>query len=196
MNIKKLFLIIPASAAICLSAAVCTAFAEDGVPIDDEIVEDLGLEDVSITDEIHRGEGYYECVVVYRNGSDEIYDDGEEYALIGGMSGNLREGETRESIEKELTESVKAQYAAIGKNPDDCEFDVYVYFYDDYDLTPQEFLNFVREDSISRGNRSESVSDNPPTGTKAAVPFAASALLAACAALVSCAAGTRKTKNR
>lgn len=195
MNIKKLFLIIPASAAICLSAAVCTAFAEDGVPIDDEIVEDLGLEEVSITDEIHRGEGYYECVVVYRNGSDEIYDDdGEEYALIGGMSGNLREGETRESIEKELTESVKAQYAAIGKNPDNCEFDVYVYFYDDYDLTPQEFLNFVREDSSSRGQ--ESVSANPPTGTKTAVPFAASALLAACAALVPCTAGTRKAKNR
>ncbi|MBD5138157.1 MAG: hypothetical protein HDT24_02455 [Ruminococcus sp.] len=192
MNIKKLFLTIPICAAVCLSAAVCTAFAEDGVPLDDEIIEDLGLEEVSITDEIRRGEGYYECIVVYRNGSDEVYDDdGEAYALIGGMSGNLQEGETRESIEETLTESVKAQYEAIGKNPDDCDFDVYVYFYDDYDLSPQEFLNFVREDSSSRGQ--ESVSVNPPTGNGMSAAFASvSALLSAvCIALIS----SRKAKS-
>lgn len=192
MNIKKLFLTIPICAAVCLSASVCTAFAEDDVPIDDEIIEDLGLEEVSITDEIRRGEGYYECEVVYRSGSDVVYDDnGEEYALIGGMSGNLQEGETRESIKEELTESVKVQYEAIGKNPDDYDFDVYVYFYDDYDLSPQEFLNFVSKDSSSRGQ--ESVSANPPTGnrTSADLAFVPALLSAACIALSS----SRKAKS-
>ena len=192
MNIKKLFLTIPICAAVCLSALVCTAFAEDDVPIDDEIVEDLGLEEVSITDEIRSGEGYYECVVVYRNGSDEVYDDdGEAYALIGGMSGNLQEGETKESIEKELTDSVKAQYEAIGKNPDDCDFDVYVYFYDDYDLSPQEFIDFVIEDSRSRGQ--DGISANPPTGngTSADLAVVSALLSAACIALSS----SRKAKS-
>lgn len=192
MNIKKLFLTIPICAAVCLSASVCTAFAEDDVPIDDEIIEDLGLEEVSITDEIRRGEGYYECEVVYRSGSDVVYDDnGEEYALIGGMSGNLQEGETRESIKEELTESVKVQYEAIGKNPDDYDFDVYVYFYDDYDLSPQEFLDFVRDDSRSRGQ--EGVSANPPTGNGASadLAFVSALLSAACIALSS----SRKAKS-
>lgn len=184
MNIKKLFPAILISAAVCLSVSVCTAFAEDEILADD-------AEEVSIADEIRRGEGYYECVVVYRSGSDEVYDDdGEACALIGGMSGNLQGGETRESIEKEMTESVKVQYEAIGKDPDDCEFDVYVYFYDDYDLSPQEFLNFVREDSSSR--EQESVSANPPTGTDAPFAAAVSALLSAvCIALSS----SRKAKS-
>lgn len=181
MNIKKLFPTIPIVAAIYLSAAVCTAFAEDDVPIDDDITAE---EEVPITDGIRRGEGYYECEVVYRSGSDVVYDDnGEEYALIGGMSGKLQESETKESIEEEMTESVKVQYEAIGKNPDDYDFDVYVYFYDDYDLSPQEFLDFVREDSSSRGR--DNASANPSTGT--AAPFAAgifALLSAACIVLV------------
>lgn len=189
MNIKKLFPAMLISAAVCLSASVCTAFAEDDVPIDDDIIAE---EDVPITDGIRRGEGYYECIVVYRNGSNEVYDDdGEACALIGGMSGNLQEGETRKSIEEELTESVKAQYEAIGKNPDDYDFDVYVYFYDDYDLSPQEFLNFVREDSRSRGQ--EGVSANPPTGngTFVDLAFVSALLSAACIALSS----SRKAKS-
>lgn len=188
MNIKKLFLTIPIVSAICLSAAVCTAFAEDGVPADDDIIAE---EEVSITDGIRRGEGYYECIVVYRDGKDSIYDeDGNAYSLISGMSGNLKDGATRESIEKEMTESVKVQYDEIGKASDESAFDVYVYFYDDYDYTPEEFLNFVKEDSGSRGR--DNVSANPSTGTDA--PFAAvvSALLsAACIAL----AGTGKARG-
>lgn len=187
MNIKKLFPTIPIIAAVCLSAAVCTAFAEDDVPTDDDITAE---EEIPITDGIRRGEGYYECIVVYRDGKDSIYDeDGNAYSLISGMSGNLKEGATRESIEKEMTESVKVQYEAIGKNPDDYDFDVYVYFYDDYDLSPQEFLDFVSEDSSFRGQ--DNASANPSTGT--AAPFAAgSALLsAACIALV----GTRKARG-
>lgn len=189
MNIKKLFPTIPIVAAICLSAAVCTAFAEDDVPIDDDIIAE---EEVPITDGIRRGEGYYECEVVYRNGSDVVYDDnGEEYALIGGMSGNLKDGAARESVEKEMTESVKVQYEAIGKNPDDYDFDVYVYFYDDYDLSPQEFLDFVAEDSSSRVQ--DNVSANPSTGTAAPFAAAVSALLsAACIALV----GAKRAKCR
>lgn len=190
MNIKKLFLTMPIVAAICLSAVVCTAFAEDDVPTDDDIIAE---EDVPITDGIRRGEGYYECIVVYRDGKDCIYDeDGNAYSLISGMSGNLKEGETRETIEKEMTESVKVQYADIGEPPDDSDFDVYVYFYDDYDLSPQEFLDFVSEDSSSR--RQNSVSANPSTGT--AAPFAAlvSALLSA--ACIASLVGTRKAKCR
>lgn len=181
MNIKKLFLTIPICAAVCLSASFRTAFAEDDVPIDDDIIAE---EEVPITDGLRRGEGRYECEVVYRNGSDVVYDDnGEEYALIGGMSGKLQEGETKESIKEEMTESVKVQYEAIGKNPDDYDFDVYVYFYDDYDLTPQEFFDFVRDDSRSR--RQESVSSNPPTGNGMAADFAfvSAVLSAACVAL-------------
>lgn len=189
MNIKKLFLTIPICAAVCLSASVCTAFAEDDIPTEDDIIAE---EDVPITDGIRRGEGYYECIVVYRDGKDSIYDeDGNAYSLISGMSGNLKDGETRESIEKEMTESVKIQYADIGGPPDDSDFNVYVYFYDDYDLTPQEFLNFVAEDSRSRGQ--ESVSANPPTGngTSADLAVVSALLSAACIALSS----SRKAKS-
>ncbi|MDE7301895.1 MAG: hypothetical protein K2N60_01095 [Oscillospiraceae bacterium] len=189
MNIKKLFLTIPICAAVCLSASVGTAFAEDDVPIDDDIIAE---EEVPITDGILRGEGRYECEVVYRNGSDVVYDDnGEEYALIGGMSGKLQEGETRESVKEEMTESVKVQYEAIGKNPDDYDFDVYVYFYDDYNLTPQEFLDFVRDDIRSR--RQESVSANPPTGngTSADLAVVSAVLSTICIALSS----SRKAKS-
>lgn len=188
MNIKKLFLTMPVVAAVCLSAAVCTAFADNTA--EDFIEEDVGIEEVPITDEIRRGEGYYECEVVYRDGIDSVYDDnGNAYALIDGMSGNLKEGETRESVEKEVTESIRYNISAAGKDPDGYAFDVYVYFYDDYDYSPQEFLDFVAEDSLARGNRN--ASPNPPTGTKTAVPFAASALLASCAVL----AAAGKAKN-
>lgn len=193
MNIKKLFTAISASAAICLSTAVCTAYAEDGVPTDDEIVEHVVAEEVPITDGIRRGEGFYECVVVYHDGIDSVYDEGgNAYSLIGSMSGKLKEGETRESVEQEALEEVRFTFSEAGRDPDDYDFDAYVYLYDDYDLSPQEFLDFAAEDSMSRGSKSESVSVNPPTGTKTAVPFAASALLAACAAL----AEARKAKGR
>lgn len=166
MNIKKLFLTMPVIAAVCLSASVCTAFAEDFIE------EDVVIEEVPITDGIRRGEGYYECSVVYRDGIDSFYDDdGNAFSLIDGMSGNLKNGETRESAEKEMTESIRYDISAAGKDPDDYAFDVYVYLYDDYDYSPQEFLDFVAEDSLARG--SGSASPNPPTGTKTAVPFAA-----------------------
>lgn len=190
MNIKKLFLTIPIVLALCLSPVVYTAFAEDDVPIDDDIIAE---EDVPITDGIRRGEGYYECIVVYRDGKDSIYDeDGNAYSLISGMSGKLKDGATRESIEKEMTESVKVQYDEIGKNPDDYDFDVYVYFYDDYDLSPQEFLDFVAEDSSSRGQNS--VSANPSTGT--AAPFAAGVSALLSAACIASLVGTGKAKCR
>ena len=189
MNIKKFFLTIPVSAAIFLSAAFCTAFAEDNVPKDDETVEDV-LEEIPITDGIRRGEGYYEGVVVYRDGIDSVYDDdGNAYALIGGIGGNLKEGETMESVEQETVEEVRHIFSEAGRNPDEYAFDIYLYFYDDYNYSPQEFLDFVTEDSIARG--SESILPNPPTGAKSVVPFAVSALLAACAALTM----TKKAKS-
>ena len=188
MNIKKLFLTMPIAAAICLYASVCTAFAEDGIPIEDDIIAE---EEVPITDGIRRGEGYYECVVVYRDGKDSIYDeDGNACSLISGMSGNLKDGAARETVEREMIESVKVQYDEIGKAPDESAFDVYVYFYDDYDLSPQEFLDFVAEDSSSRGENS--VSANPSTGTDAPFAAAASVLLSvACITLVR----TRKARD-
>lgn len=183
MNIKKLFLTMPVIAAVCLSTSVCTAFAEDFIE------EDVVIEEVPITDGIRRGEGYYECSVVYRDGIDSFYDDdGNAFSLIDGMSGNLKDGETRESVEKEMTESIRYDISAAGKDPDDYAFDVYVYLYDDYDYSPQEFLDFVAEDSLARG--SGSASPNPPTGTKTAVPFAA--CTAAVAALMTAVCTARK----
>lgn len=182
MNIKKFFLTMPVIAAVCLSASVCTAFAEDFIE------EDVVIEEVPITDGIRRGEGYYECSVVYRDGIDSFYDDGNAFSLIDGMSGNLKDGETRESVEKEMTESIRYDISAAGKDPDDYAFDVYVYLYDDYDYSPQEFLDFVAEDSLARG--SGSASPNPPTGTKTAVPFAA--CTAAVSALITAVCTARK----
>lgn len=189
MNIKKFFLTMPVIAAVCLSVPVCTAFAADNVPADDEIIEDAAAEEVPITDGIRRGEGYYEGVVIYRDGIDCVYDDGgNAYALIGGVSGNLKDGETRESVEKEMTESIRYNISAAGKDPDDYAFDVYVYLYDDYDYSPQEFLDFVTEEVSAR--KSGNASPNPPTGTKTAVPFAA--CTAAVFALLAAACTARK----
>lgn len=180
MNVKKFFLIMPVIAAVCLSAAVCTAFADNAA--EDFTEEDAAAEEIPITDGIRRGEGYYEGAVIYRDGIDCVYDDdGNAYTLISGVSGNLKEGETRESVEQEATADINQVFTDIGKDPDDYAFDLYLYFYDDYDYSPEEFLDFVAEDSLARG--SGNASPNPPTGTKTAVPFAVSALLTACATL-------------
>lgn len=181
MNVKKLFAAIPVAAAMCLFASVCTAFAEDNAA-DDFAEEDVMTEEVPITYGIRRGEGFYEGAVIYQDGIDCVYDDdGNAYTLIGGVSGNLKEGETRESVEQKETAYIKQVFTDIGKDPNGYAFDLYLYFYDDYDYSPEEFLDFVAEDSLARG--SGNASPNPPTGTKTAVPFAVSALLASCAAL-------------
>lgn len=188
MNIKKLFPAIPIAAAICLSVSVLTVFANDDVPTDDEFI---AAEEVPLTDGINRGEGYYEGVVIYQGGIDCVYDDdGNAYALTGGIGGKLKEGETRESVEQEAVAGIRQDFESAGKDPDDYAFDLYLYFYDDYDYSPQEFLDFVAEDSLARG--SKNASPNPPTGTKTAAPFAALALAAACASL----SAIRKTKSR
>lgn len=163
MNIKKLFAAISLSAAICLSAAAGAAFAEDFIE------EDVGIEAVPITDEIRRGEGYFECYAVFGDGIAEIKDDsGEIYPLPDGMSGNLKEGETKETVKNDMTESLRFAISAAGADPDEYPFDVYVYLYDDYDYSPEEFLDFVNGDVYARKTGSAA---NPPTGT--AFPFTA-----------------------
>lgn len=175
MNIKKILAVI-AAAAVTVTMGV-TAFAEDNID-DDE----LEAEEVSIYDEIRRGEGYYECHVSYCGGVPQIYNvNGEEYSLVGVIGGNLKAGETRESVENETIESIKDQFVSIGANPDDYPFDVYTYFYDDYDLTPEEFLDFIGEDIARREWEREHGDDNsevpnPPMGT--ALPYGAAALSA------------------
>ncbi len=107
MNIKRLFAAIFLSMEICLSAAGDTVFAENGAA-EDYIEEDAGFEEIPITDEIRRGEGYFECYAVFRVGIAEIKDDsGEIYLLPDGMSGNLNEGETKETVENDMTESLR-----------------------------------------------------------------------------------------
>lgn len=188
MNIKRLFAAIFLSMEICLSAAGGTVFAENGAS-EDYIEEDAGLEAVPITDEIRRDEGYFECYAVFRDGIAEIKDDsGEIYLLPDGMSGNLNEGETKETVENDMTESLRFAISSAGADPDEYPFDVYVYLYDDYDYSPEEFLDFVSEDILARKTESsaevpsaEPPAQNPPTGT--AFPFAAEVCAPLCTAL-------------
>lgn len=152
MQIKK-FLAVIAAAALTFTMGV-TAFADDS-PAEEELE---AAEEVSIEDEIRRGEGYYECHIVYHEGEPQIYsEDGDHYAMVGVIGGHVKEGETRESIEKDAAESIRDNIAATGADPDDYGFEVYVYFYDDYDYTPTEFLNFISEDIARReSERTES----------------------------------------
>lgn len=172
MQIKKISAVI-AAAAVTAAMGV-TAFAEDNIDDGSE------AEEVSIYDEIRRGEGYYECHVSYRGGVPQIYDeDGVEYGFPDVIGGNLNAGETRESVENKTIESIKAQFVSIGANPNDYPFDVYTYFYDDYDLTPEEFLGFIGEDIARRENGRTAQTEevpNPVTGT--ALPCGAAALAA------------------
>lgn len=174
MDIKRFFAAMLLSAAICLSAAVGTAFAEDGISEDE-----LEAEEVSLTDEIRRGEGYYICAVIYQDDIDSICDEnGECCALIGEIDGNLKEGETKEFVKKEAAEDVRYTLSAAGAG--EYPFDVYVYLYDDYDYSPEEFLDFVSEDVLVRKN--ESTAPNLPTG--APFPFAPAACASAAAACI------------
>lgn len=144
MFLKKFLAVTAALVSVTFCMGI-TAFADD---IDDN---ELEAEEVSIEDEIRAGEGYYECHIVYHGGVPEIYDeDGVQYDLVGTIGGYVQEGETRESIEKDAAENIRQNIAATGADPDDYGFEVYVYFYDDYDLTPTEFLNFISEDIAKR----------------------------------------------
>lgn len=144
MFLKKVLAVTAAlvSVTFCMGIA---AFADD---IDDN---ELEAEEVSIEDEIRAGEGYYECHIVYHGGTPQIYsEDGDLCEMVGTIGGYVQEGETRESIENDAAESIKHDIAAAGADPDDYSFEVYVYFYDDYDFTPTEFLNFISEDIAKR----------------------------------------------
>lgn len=150
MNIKKVFSLM-IGAAVCMSVMAVSAFAENddvSEPADDELIV---AEEVPIADGIRRGEGYYECHVIYYYDMNEVRGaDGEVYALVGSIGGNLKEGETRETIENEMTESVRAGFVSMGVDPDDYPFYVYTYFYDDYDSTPEDFLRFISADVSER----------------------------------------------
>lgn len=179
MRIKK-FLAVIAAAAFTFTMGV-TAFADDS-PAEEELEV---AEEVSIEDEIRRGEGYYECHIVYHDGDPQIYsEDGDLYAIVGMIGGHVKEGETRESIEKDAAESIRINIAATGANPDDYGFEVYVYFYDDYDYTPTEFLDFIFEDIARRESERTAQPEevpNPVTGN--GFPYGA---VIAAAAAISC----------
>lgn len=189
MRIKKILAAIIAAAAA--AALGVPAFAED---YDDD---ELEAEEVSIYDEIRRGEGYYECHIVYHEGIPQIYsEDGDIYDTIGTIGGNLREGETKESVKKDAEEQVREQFVSMGADPGDHGFEVYVYFFDDYDYTPEEFLNFIPEDIARRENERLNGSDeaeteevpNPVTGN--AFPYL-SCGAAVCAAALACGIGKK-----
>lgn len=142
----------------CAAGMGITALAEDYFPIegDNDTLDEA--EEVSIYDDIR--EGYYICHISYHGGAPEIYaEDGSVYSLVGEIEGYIGGGETRESIEKEMTESVRNDFVLIGENPDDYGFDVYTYFYDDYDLTPEEFFDFVSKD-IAEQDAASGFADN------------------------------------
>lgn len=176
MRIKKILAAVPAL--ICAAGMSITAFAEDRFPLDGDDDTLYEAEEASIYDDIR--EGYYICHISYHGGAPEIYaEDGSGYSLVGEIGGYIGGGETRESVEKEITESVRNDFVSIGVNPDDYAFDVYAYFYDDYDLTPEEFLNFVNEDIFRRDSERDTQTSevpNPVTGT--GLPIAAAALSA------------------
>ena len=159
MRIKKILAAVPTL--ICAAGMSITAFAEDRFPLDGDDDTLYEAEEASIYDDIR--EGYYICHISYHGGAPEIYaEDGSGYSLVGEIGGYIGGGETRESVEKEITESVRNDFVSIGVNPDDYAFDVYAYFYDDYDLTPEEFLNFVSRD-IAEQDAASVFADNDIT---------------------------------
>lgn len=102
------------------------------------------------------------------------------------MSGNLKESETKGTVKENLTESIRFVISDTGADPDKYPFDVYVYLYDDYDYSPQEFLDLVGEDILA--HKTESTNEvpsaaapaqNPQTGTAFPSAAAVCALLAA-----------------
>ena len=190
MGIKK-FLAVIAAAAFTFTMGV-TAFAEDG-PAEEELEV---AEEVSIEDEIRRGEGYYECHIVYHDGAPQIYsEDGDLYDMVGTIGGHIQEGETKASIEKDAAESIRNDIAATGADPDDYGFEVYVYFYDDYDYTPIEFLNFISDDIARRESERTSQTEevpNPVTGNS--FPYGAVILAAAAWSCMRTAVSARSAK--
>ena len=173
MKIKKILAMAAAlaMAAVCAANTGMTALAED----DDTIMED---EAEAIYDEPHMGEGYYICRISFHDGVPEIYnEDGDIYDIWGEESGYMLEGETREDIENAVAERMREQFVSIGANPDDYGFDVYAYFYDDYDLTPEEFLDFMNGDILRRDSeRNKPATDVPNPVTGAGLPCTAAAL--------------------
>lgn len=173
MKINKILAAVLAAA--CAAGMGITAFAEDSFPFEDDTLEDAAE---AVYDEPRKGEGYYVCRIVFHDGVPEIRDEnGDIYGLWEETAGYIREGETRESVKNSEENDMREQLAAAGANPDDYGFDVYLYFYDDYDLTPEEFWDFVQEDIGKRGSER----DNPITGvsnpvTGTALPLGAAAL--------------------
>lgn len=102
-------------------------------------------------DEIRRGEGYYYCCINYRDGIPKIYsEDGEEAILTGAVDGYLKEGETLDDAEKAAAEKARKDLVAVGADPDDYVFDIYTYFYDDYDYTTEEFYKLIYREELQR----------------------------------------------
>ncbi|MDE7289457.1 MAG: hypothetical protein K2N71_08170 [Oscillospiraceae bacterium] len=192
MQIKKILAVI-AAAAVTFTMGI-TAFADDS-PAEEELEV---AEEVSIEDEIRKGEGYYECHIIYHGGVPQIYsEDGDIYDMVGMIGGHVKEGETRESIEKDAAESIRNDIAATGADPDDYGFEVYVYFYDDYDYTPIEFLNFISDDIARRESERTAQTEevpNPVTGNS--FPYGALFLAAASLSCMKTAASMLLTKRK
>lgn len=71
----------------------------------------------------------------------------------------LKEGETKETVKENLTESIRLVISDTGADPDEYLFDVYVYLYDDYDYSPEEFLDFVGDEILA--HKTESANETP-----------------------------------
>ena len=140
---------------------------------DNDIAED---EPEAIYDEPLGGEGYYVCHISFHDGIPDIHDEnGDAYDIWVDESGYIREGETREDIENSVAEDMRNQLVSLGVNP--YAFDVYVYYYDDYDLTPTEFNNFVIEDIFRRDSERDTPTANVPNPvTGAGLPCSAAGL--------------------
>lgn len=186
MKIKKILAVaaVLAMAALGTANAGMTAFAgtEDDTlnyyPLeenDDTLVED---EAEAIYDEPYKGEGYYVCRISFHDGVPEIHDEnGDIYAIWDEEGGYMQEGETRKDVENAVAESMREQLVSIGADPDDYGFDVYVYFYDDYDLTSEEFFDFVNEDILRRDSERDKPTANVPNPvTGAGLPCTAAVL--------------------
>lgn len=137
-------------------------------------------------DEIRRGEGYYYCCINYRDGIPKIYnEEGEEAILTGAIDGYLKEGETLEDVERAAAEKTRKELMTVGADPDDYAFDLYTYFYDDYDYTTEEFYKFIYREELQReiaAVRSANVkkeTSNPVTGNGFPYVCCGAAVLAA-----------------
>lgn len=178
MKTKKILAAV-LSAALCTANAGMTAFSyqEPRVIADEDSGEPAEDTAEEVYDKPQGGDGYYVFHISYHNESELYAEYGDDNLITYEISGYMQKGETRESVENNALEYMLSDYALMGIDPDKYGFDVYTYFYDDYDLTFEEFLDFVEEDILRRDSERDNPTaevPNPVTGT--GLPCAAAAL--------------------